>query len=243
MKKSKPDKLKKFCDEIGYKIKNPKLLKTALTHRSYLNEHRKKNIEHNERFEFLGDAVLELIVSKYLFDNYPNRTEGDLTSFRAALVRTQSLYEEAKRLNYGKYIFMSKGEEQTGGRERPYILANTFESVIGALYLDQGVSVVRKFLKKNLFYKIPEIVDKRLDIDSKSKLQEIAQEMIKETPIYEILNSKGPDHEKIFTSKVMIKNKDFGHGKGSSKQEAEQNAAQNALDNWKSLIAEHFGID
>ncbi len=243
MTKKEAEKLKKFCKVLKVKIKDLELLKIALTHRSYINEHMHAHLKQNERLEFLGDAVLELLVSIYLYKNYPDRTEGDLTSFRAATVRTESLYEEAKKLKYGDYIYMSKGEELTGGRNRPYILANTFEAVIGAIYLDQNFLTVKKFLGRELFYKIPEIVEKRLDIDSKSKLQEISQEIVKETPVYEVLDSRGPDHKKTFISKVIIKNKDFGHGKGPNKQAAEQDAAQSALDNWKSLIAKYFGID
>lgn len=243
MTKKETEKLKEFCNNLKVKIKDLEILKIALTHRSYINEHKRGNLTHNERLEFLGDAVLELLISIYLYDKYPKRTEGDLTSFRAAIVRTQSLYEESKRLKFGDFIFMSKGEEQTGGRERPYILANTFEAILGAIYIDQGTPIVKKFLERELFYKMPDIVEKRLDIDNKSKLQEIAQEILREAPIYEILDSIGPDHAKTFTSKVLIKEKDFGHGKGLSKQEAEQNAAKDALENWKSLIAKHFGID
>ncbi|MFC1780089.1 ribonuclease III [Patescibacteria group bacterium] len=243
MTKDEAIKLKEFYKMINIKIKNLELLKMALTHRSFLNEYKRGNIEHNERLEFLGDAVLELLVSRYLFDNYPDKPEGELTSFRAATVRTESLYEEAKRLNFGKYIFMSKGEDRTGGRSRPYILANTFEAIVGCIYLDQGLTATKKFLEKELFYKIANIVDQRLDIDNKSKLQEIAQEVLKETPTYEVLSSTGPDHSKIFKIKVLIKEKDFGHGKGASKQDAEQNAASSGLCNWKKLIAKHFGID
>lgn len=243
MTKDEATKLKQFCKKIGVKIKNLELFKTALTHRSFLNENRKVTIEHNERLEFLGDAVLELLVSRYLFENYPPKSEGELTSFRAATVRTESLFEEAKKLDLGKYIFMSKGEEKTGGRERPYILANTFEAIIGAIFLDQGIAVTRKFLAKYLYYKIAKIIQNRLDIDNKSKLQEISQEILKETPVYEILKSTGPDHEKKFTTRVIIKEKDFGHGIGQSKQVAEQNAARSALENWKFLIAKYFNLD
>ena len=243
MTKKEAEKLKKFCKIIKVEIKDLEILKEALTHRSFLNERHKEKLQNNEKLEFLGDAVLELLVSKYLFDTYTDKNEGELTSFRAATVRTESLYEEANRLNYGKYIYMSKGEENTGGRNRPYILANTFESVIGAIYIDKGLEVVRKFLKRELFYKIDKIVKNRLDIDSKSKLQEISQEILKETPTYEIVKSTGPDHDKQFTVKVMIKNNNFGKGKGKNKRSAEQNAAESALDNWKKLIAKFFDID
>lgn len=243
MTKSEAEKLKNFCEILKVSLKNLELLKKALTHRSYLNEYRKGKLEHNERLEFLGDATLELLVSRHLFDKYKVKNEGELTSFRAAIVRTESLFREAKRLEFGKFIFMSRGEELTGGRERPYILANTFEAVIGAIYLDQGLDITRKFLERELFYKIPEIVKKRLDIDSKSKLQEISQEIIRDTPIYEVVGTTGPDHKKVFTAQVLIKEKKFGQGKGNNKQEAEQNAAEEALKNWKALIAKYFAID
>lgn len=243
MTKNEAEKLKSLTEKLGIHIKDLQLLKTALTHRSYLNEYKRGNLQNNERLEYLGDAVLELLVSKHLYDQYPDKPEGDLTSFRAATVRTESLAEEALKLDLGEHIFMSKGEEQTGGRTRPYILANTFEAVVGAIYLDQGIAVTLKFLRKSLFYKIPEIVEKRLDIDSKSKIQEISQEVLHETPTYEIVGTKGPDHEKTFTSKIVIKGHDFGHGTGKSKQEAEQNAALAALDNWKDLISKYFNID
>ncbi len=243
MTKEEAKKLKEFCKIIGVRIKDLELLKTALTHRSYLNENPNEVKEHNERLEFLGDAVLEILVSKHLFDNYPEKTEGDLTSFRAAAVRTESLSEEATKNRMGEFIFMSKGEEKTGGREREYILANTFEAVIGAIYIDRGLQVVDKLLRKKLYYKIPKIIKERLDIDSKSKLQEVAQEIVKETPTYEVVSTNGPDHRKLFTMKVVIGDKRFGRGQGLSKQEAEQNAAADALENWKELISKHFGID
>lgn len=243
MTKKEAEKLKKLCKKLKIKFKNLETLKTALIHRSYINEKKDEQLEHNERLEYLGDAVLELLVSRYLYDNYPNNPEGDLTSFRAATVRTESLYEEAKRLDFGDYLYMSKGEEQTGGRNRPYILANTFEAIVGAIYLDQGLNVTRKFLNWALFYKIPEIVEKRLDIDSKSKLQEISQDVLKETPTYKVIDSTGPDHNKTFTSQVIIAGKEFGTGKGSTKQESEQEAASDSLENWKELIEKQMDID
>lgn len=242
MPRDESELLLDLCKRLRIEFTNISLLKKALIHRSYLNEHPKLR-EHNERLEFLGDAVIELLVSKYLFKHYPDRPEGELTSFRAATVRTESLSDEAKRLELGKYLFMSKGEEKTGGRTRSYILANTFEAVVGAIYLDQGLTKTEKFLRRVLYGKITEIVDNRLDIDAKSKVQEIAQEVLRETPTYEVISAEGPDHAKTFTTKILIKEKDFGHGTGTTKQEAEQNAAQSAIDHWKELIAQHFGID
>jgi len=245
MKQDDKEKLniEQVSNILGIEFKDYNLIKTALTHRSYLNEYKNKNLKHNERLEFLGDAVLELIVSRHLYSKHPNMAEGELTSFRSAIVRTESLAEEMLKLNIGEYIFMSKGEEQTGGKTRPYILANTFEAITGAIYLDAGLTVTEKFLNKFLFYKIPKIIRNRLDIDSKSHLQEISQEVLKETPQYEIIKAEGPDHSKSFTSKVLLKDKDFGHGIGASKQEAEQKAAKQALKNWKEKISEYFNID
>jgi ribonuclease-3 len=188
-----------------------------------------KNLQHNERFEFLGDAVLELIVTKYLFNNQPSRAEGELTSFRAAIVRTESLADMSTKLEVGKYIFMSKGEEATGGRERQYILANTFEAILGSIYLDGGLEPCERLVYEKLMPKLPEIVENRLDIDAKSKLQEITQDLYKYTPTYEVVEEKGPDHDRVFTVKVIVKDKSYGTGTGKSKQEAEQNAAQSAL--------------
>lgn len=227
------EKFRIFEKILKIKFNNPELLKRSLIHRSKLNESREPDIKSNERLEFLGDAVLELITTEYLFDKYPDRPEGELTSFRAALVRTESLAETALKLKYSDYIYMSKGEEATGGRTRPYILANTFEAVLGAIYLDQGYKVAHDFVNRELIPKIKTIVENRTDIDNKSKLQEVAQEMLKQTPSYDVIDTKGPDHEKEFTVEVLINDKRYGTGAGTSKQLAEQDAAKNALE-------EHF---
>ncbi len=229
MKEQEINKLKTFMHKIAYEFKDPNLLKRALIHRSYLNEYKGNDLKHNERLEFLGDAVLELAVTQHLFTKYPDRPEGELTSFRAALVRTETLAELAENLGFGKFIYMSKGEESTGGRKRPYILANTVEAILGAIYIDANFKICQKFVDKHLIPKLPQIVKNRLDIDPKSKLQEIAQEKYKFTPEYQVIEEKGPDHNRIFTVKVIIKNKIFGKGTGKSKQEAEQNAASQAL--------------
>jgi ribonuclease-3 len=238
MEKEQLEKLKKFAEELGVDFDDYSLLRDSLHHRSFLNEHKndkEKTIVSNERLEFLGDAVLELIITEALFWKYPDRGEGDLTSFRAALVRTESLAETALSLNFSGYLYMSKGEEATGGRTRPYILANTYEAVLGAVYLDQGYETAREYVKRTLFPKLDDIVSKRLDIDSKSKLQEITQETMKTTPIYEVVSEKGPDHDKEFKVKVMLADKSFGEGIGRSKQEAEQNAAKAALIKWAEI--------
>lgn len=224
--------LNKLFELIGINFKDELIIKEALTHRSFLNEAKTKNLKNNERMEFLGDAVLEMIVTVFLLNKFSEFPEGELTSLRASLVRTESLADEAKRLELGNFIFMSKGEESTGGRNRPYILANAFEALIGAIYLDQGYNVVQDFIIKNVCYKIDNIVESEGYIDSKSKLQEISQETLKITPTYKLLGSSGPDHNKTFDMGVYVGEDLYGKGQGKSKQEAEQNAASNALKLW-----------
>jgi ribonuclease-3 len=237
-------KLAKFATQIlQIEFNNLAYLKEALIHRSYINEMRNNALRHNERLEFLGDAVLELITTEYLFHQYPDRPEGELTSFRAALVRTESLAAAALELNLGDYIFMSKGEEGTGGRRRPYILANTFEAVLGAIYLDLGWDACAYYVDRILIPKLERIVLERLDIDAKSKLQERAQELLKITPSYQLVEEIGPDHDKNFTMAVMINGQEFGRGTGHSKQEAEQKAAQAAIQNWQSLYEKYTKSD
>lgn len=236
-------KIKELEDKIVVSFKNKSLLKQALIHRSFINEADDRDaLSHNERIEFLGDAVLELIVTEHLFNKYPEHKEGELTSFRAATVRTTSLAATAENLQIGDYIYMSKGEENTGGRHRPYILANTFESLLGAIYLDQGLDVVKKFLYEVLIPKIETIVEHRLDIDSKSKLQEISQERTGLTPSYHLISALGPDHAKEFVMCVKIGDFNFGEGKGRNKQEAEEQAANHAITNWESLYQRHFKL-
>ncbi len=215
--------------QLGVKFKDIELLKRSLTHRSILNEKKNKGIQHNERVEFLGDAVLELIVSEHLFHQYPDRPEGELTSFRSAVVNTSSLGDTSRNLNLGKYLVMSKGEEMTGGRDKEYLLANVFEAVLGAIYLDQGYDVAKEFVKRHLTTKIPKIVKYRLDIDPKTKLQEKSQRLLKCTPTYKVINEDGPDHDKIFTVLVKINGEAYGEGSGPNKQKAEEHAASEAL--------------
>ena len=215
--------------EIGYTFKNKNLLKEALTHRSYLNENKNWKLPHNERLEFLGDAVLQLISSEYLFKKYENSPEGDMTNYRSAVVCTNSIGEEAKRLGYGEMLLLSNGEENTGGRSREYILANTFEAVLGALYLEKGLEFCRKFLEKELFYKIEDVIEKEKYKDAKSIFQEKAQEKYGITPTYKIEDSWGPDHEKNFKVGVFLNDNLWAEGQGKSKQKAEQNAAEKAL--------------
>lgn len=215
---------------LGIEIKDEKLFQTAFTHRSYLNEHPDYENSSNERLEFLGDAVLQQLSSEHLFKKYPENPEGDLTNFRSAIVNTKSLGKEAKRLGYGELLLLSNGEEASGGRSREYILANTFEAVLGALYLETDIEFCRKFVEKELFYKIDKIVDKKLYKDAKSTFQEVAQEKFGETPQYKVLDSWGADHSKTFKVAVYINDAEYGVGEGGSKQKAEQEAAIKALD-------------
>ncbi|HOK59546.1 MAG TPA: ribonuclease III, partial [Candidatus Dojkabacteria bacterium] len=193
-----------------------------------LNEHKDIKI-HNERLEFLGDAVLELIVSDYLFNKFPDRPEGDLTSFRSALVKTESLADTAKKLGVGESLLLSRGEEDTGGRTKDYLLANTFEAIIGAIYIDQGYEKCKEFVYTHLIPKLNDIIKNRSDIDNKTRIQEITQARYKVTPVYEVLNEEGPDHNKKFTIVVKINNKVIGKGVGKSKQKAQEQAALSGI--------------
>ena len=220
----------RFEQKTGINFHNKKLIKEAFTHRSFINENRKCPWPHNERLEFLGDAVLELVATDYLFHKYPEKPEGELTSFRAALVNTQSISEGASLWEMNDYLLLSKGEAKDTGKARQYILADTFEAVIGAIYLDQGYEVAQDFIAKSLFYKTDEIVKKELWKDAKSRFQEKAQEIVEITPSYSIIKESGPDHDKQFTVGVFIGDEKVAEGTGMSKQEAEQEAAQKALE-------------
>jgi len=215
---------------LGTAITKPDLLEIAFTHRSYLNEHHTKEPVSNERLEFLGDAVQQLLSSEYLYYRFPDLPEGKLTNFRSAVVCTPSLSDESKRLGYGNFLKLSKGEEATGGREREYILANTFEAVLGALYLQNGLDFCRSFVEKELLYKVDDIVKEEKYKDSKSKFQELAQEKLSLTPEYVLVDSWGLDHEKTFKVQVRVGNKIYGEGVGKSKQRAEMEAAAQGLD-------------
>lgn len=218
--------------KLGLNFKDKNLLKIAFIHRSYLNEHSEEKLPHNERLEFLGDAVLGLVVSEHLYKSYPDHPEGDLTNFRSSLVNAKTLSRAASNLSLGKYLFLSKGEEATGGRERQYILANTFEALIGAIYLDGGLDTCETFVQKYLLSYLPEIIEKRLYKDYKSLLQEKAQETLGLTPVYKLLEEKGPDHAKTFTIAVFLGRKKEAIGTGNSKQSAEQEAAKLTLEKW-----------
>jgi ribonuclease-3 len=231
---------KELENKIGVNFKNQEYLITALTHRSYLNENRDNSSENNERLEFLGDAVLELITSVYLFETYPERPEGELTSFRSAIVRTESLAEASRGLGVGEYLRMSRGEAESGGADKDYLLANTYESILGAIYMDQGYEECKKFVHKTLVPKVENIVENRLDIDSKTKIQEMIQSEYKVTPTYDVIDEEGPDHDKTFTVAVKIEDETIGTGKGSSKQKAEEDAASDGI---KFLLKKHKNLE
>jgi ribonuclease-3 len=223
---------------LDLKIKDKNVFKISFTHRSYLNEHPDYENPSNERLEFLGDAVLQLLSSKHLYNIFPNSPEGDLTNYRSAIVCTDSLAAEARRMGYGSFLLLSNGEESTGGRDREYILANTFEAVLGAIYLDHGIKKCEEFLNKELFYKVTEIVNNESYKDAKSKFQEEAQDKYGVTPVYEVVDSWGLDHEKTFRVAVFLENKRWGEGEGKSKQKAEQDAATKALKKIHKVIEE-----
>lgn len=219
-----------FQADIGLQFNDPALLRQAFTHRSYLNEHRNEVIGHNERLEFLGDAVLELISTHFLYETYPEKTEGDLTAYRAALVNAVTCAEVAHSIGMNDFLLLSRGEAKDTGRARNILLANAFEALVGAIYLDLGYDAARDFIAKHLFPKIEEIVRKRLWQDAKSALQEKAQEVEGTTPHYAVVKESGPDHDKHFVVGVYIKDTLLAEGSGKSKQEAEQSAAREALD-------------
>lgn len=218
-----------FEKKIGITFSNKKLLRQAFLHRSYLNEHQEEELKNNERLEFLGDAVLELIVTAYLFERFPDKSEGELTAYRAALVNTHSISEAGKKLDMNDFLLLSKGEARDTGKARQYILANTFEAVIGALYLDQGYDIAEKFIAENLFHTLDKILSERLWQDSKSSFQEQAQEQKSVTPSYKVLEESGPDHDKKFIVGVYLEDELISQGEGRSKQTAEQDAAHNAI--------------
>ncbi|MEI6420089.1 MAG: ribonuclease III [bacterium] len=220
----------KFEEILGFKFKDKALLKQAFTHRSYINENRDLQIGHNERLEFLGDAVLELIITEYLYTKYPNSNEGDLTAYRSALVNAVTLSEAARKIGVNNFLLLSKGEAKDTGKARQYILANTMESVIGAIYLDQGYDVAKGFIAQNIFTLIDKIVADKSWIDSKSLFQEKAQEYYGETPLYKTMKETGPDHDKHFSVGVYAGNELIAEAGGKSKQEAEQMAARKALE-------------
>lgn len=223
--------LTEFMNILGVKYNNQALLETALTHRSYLNENKSVK-EHNERLEFLGDAVLELVVTEFLYKNYPN-PEGELTNWRSALVKTETISDVSRELGVEKYLLMSKGESKSLGRSRQLLLANAFEAISGSIYLDLGYDAARDFITKNLLGRLDYILKEKLYIDPKSEFQELVQEHEGVTPRYEVLSEEGPDHNKKFLVGVFAGETKWGEGTGPSKQAAQQAAAISAVKKFK----------
>lgn len=216
------------ADKLKVAFNDLELLKTAFTHRSYLNEHRKTVKEHNERLEFLGDAVLELVVTEYLYQNY-SEPEGTLTNWRSSLVRTESISAAASRFGFEPLLRLSRGEKRGTDRARAQILANSFEAVVGALYLDQGYEAAKRFISESIISTFEEILSSGSWMDPKSHLQELAQSHESSTPAYRVMSEEGPDHDKTFVVGVYVSDKLRGQGVGPNKQSAQQKAAEAAL--------------
>ncbi len=215
---------------IGVKFKNHDLLHQALVHRSYLNENPSFHLGHNQRLEYLGDAVLELVVTDFLYANFPHANEGDMTSWRASLVNSKMLATVARELDVEPLLYLSKGESKdTSSKARSYILTNSLEALIGAIYLDRGYKVTAKFIHTFVLVRLPQILAQRLDVDPKSKFQELAQEKLRVTPRYDVLEEKGPDHAKWFCVGVYLGDSLVASGEGTSKQEAQMDAAKKGL--------------
>jgi len=221
--------VKDLAQKIGVSFKNIKLLEQAVTHRSFLNENRSYELDHNERLEFLGDAVLELVVTEHLFNNFTN-PEGELTSWRAALVNGEMLSQVAREMGVDEYLLMSKGEAKDTGRARVYLLANAFEAITGAIYLDQGYDTVKDFILKKVVVKLDDILKNKSYMDPKSYFQEKAQETEKVTPSYRVTKEWGPDHDKHFVMGVYLGDKLVAEGEGDSKQDAQREAARKGLE-------------
>ncbi len=215
-------------EKLGFEFHDIDLLITALTHRSYVNEHKQSASEHNERLEFLGDAVLEMITSDFLFRTY-DEPEGVMTAWRSALVRTESIGAAGEELGYERLVRLSKGEKRGSARARAVILADCFEAVIGAIYLDQGYAVAKNFVNKHILSKINQVIEEGSWRDPKSYLQELSQHIDTSTPVYQLIDESGPDHDKTFTVGVYVSRQLKGYGTGHSKQEAEAHAAAEAV--------------
>ena len=221
--------LVEFEKSAGLSFKNKLLLQQAFTHRSYINENRPLRLSHNERLEFLGDAVLELVITKYLFDNFPAKNEGEMTSYRSALVNANTLSEVAEEIGMNDYLLLSRGEAKDTGRARQYILANTYEALIGAIYVDRGYEAAETFIGGTLYSRVDKVAKDGGWMDAKSKFQEKAQEISGFTPMYKTVREEGPDHDKMFTVAVFVGNEEVAEGNGRSKQDAEQAAAAAGL--------------
>lgn len=219
----------KLENSLNIYFKNAELLKTAFTHSSYVNEASTEKIESNERLEFLGDSILEMAATIFLYKKFPALPEGELTALRSALVRGNNLALVSEELGLGEHLFLSKGEEVSGGRTKKYILANVAESLIGAIFLDQGYEVAEKFIDTHILSKVGQVFELGLHIDSKSKFQEKAQELENTTPDYRLISETGPDHDKVFQMGVFLNDILVATGEGSSKQKAEQEAAREGI--------------
>ncbi|MCK8816924.1 ribonuclease III [Natroniella sulfidigena] len=222
-------KVKKLEQEIEVEFENEELLKRALTHKSYSNENRNQNLKNNERLEFLGDAILDLVISEYIFDKYSEHPEGELAKIRSVVVSAPVLAEKSKEINLGNYLLLGKGEEITGGRKRDSILADAFEALVGSIYLDQGLETVRKFILELLTADIMTVEAGEHIQDYKTLLQELIQQNSNSRPEYSVVKEEGPDHNKEFTVQVIFEDEVLGVGIGSSKKEAQQKAAKNAI--------------
>ncbi len=227
--KEEKKKIKLLEKEIGYSFSQPLLLKRALTHRSYANEKKLSAEHHNERFEFLGDAVLELAVSQFLMERYPRFSEGDLSKMRAAIVNEKQLAELARNFRLGEHLYVGRGEEQTSGREKPSLLADAYEAVLGAIYLDRGFEKAARVIHRHYSKLLDETPMEEFNRDYKTELQERCQGRFHSIPRYRLVAERGPDHDKIFDVEIFIRNEVAGKGMGHSKKEAEQAAAQEAL--------------
>ncbi|MBI4250025.1 ribonuclease III [Candidatus Uhrbacteria bacterium] len=216
--------------KIKVSFKNADLLRQAMVHRSYINENPTFPLEHNERLEFLGDAVLELVVTDYLYRTFSTAAEGEMTNWRASLVNSKMLAEVAHELEVEPLLYLSRGESKGSTKARNYILTNSLEALIGAIYLDRGYGAAEKFISAFILTKLPMVFEKRLDVDPKSRFQELAQEKMKITPRYQVLHEEGPDHAKIFQIGIFLGDKLVAQGQGSSKQEAQEQAATRALE-------------
>ncbi|HPT08299.1 MAG TPA: ribonuclease III [bacterium] len=222
--------LKDLEKEIKVNFTNHDLLQQAMVHRSYINEHPNFKMGHNERLEFLGDAVLEIIVTEYLYKSFPDKPEGDLTNWRASLVNSKMLYKIANKLNFDKFLLLSKGESKdSNSKARHYILADSVEAVIGAIYLDQGLEIAKEFILNNVITNLNEIIENRTYVDPKSRFQEMSQEIVGITPSYQVLKEEGPDHAKKFTIGLYLNEELITTGEGFSKQEAQTKAAEEGL--------------
>lgn len=224
------DQYQQFQEKLGITFRDPELFKQAFTHRSYINEYKGTGLEHNERLEFLGDAVLELVVTDFLYTKYPDTKEGVLTAYRSALVRTESISAAARAMGMNDLLLLSKGESRDEGKARDYILANTFEAFVGAVYLDQGYEGAKTIIANALFENIETVIAEGSWKDAKSHVQELAQEHLGVTPRYEVVSAEGPDHEKNFVIAIYFGKEKIAEGSGNSKQKAQQDAAQKAIE-------------